>query len=101
MRKAAETVRFNRIRSAETTSSVAGTFAGFLRDGRPLDSLTRDLESLEHVTLTDVNEEARSGLFEWDSLIVVIVGDREAVIPQLQESGFEAPTRVDAEGKPQ
>ena len=43
---------------------------------------------------------AASGAYAWDELLVVLVGDAEKVLPQLEEAGFEVPERVDAEGRP-
>jgi len=100
MAKAVETVRYDLVQAAETTRSLAGTFTGLVSDERPLDSLKRDLEMLGKITLADVNAEARSGLYDWGSLLVVIVGDEAAVVPQLVDCGFGEPMRVDPEGNP-
>jgi predicted Zn-dependent peptidase len=100
MAKAVETVRYDLVQAAATTGSLAGTFAGLVSDGRPLDSLRRDLVLLGKISLEDLNGEARSGLYDWGRLLVVIVGDEAAIVPQLVEAGFGEPMRVDPEGNP-
>jgi predicted Zn-dependent peptidase len=98
--KAIETVRYDLVRSAETTGRLAGTFAGLVSDGRPLDALRGEAAALDTLTLDDLNAAARSGLYAWDMLTIVIVGDAAAVVPQLVEAGFGAPQRMDEEGRP-
>jgi predicted Zn-dependent peptidase len=100
MAKAAETVRYDLVRLAETTGRLAGTVAGLVSDARPLDALARSLKELGGVQLDDLNRAARSGLYAWSALTVVIVGDAAAVAPQLVQSGFGEPLRLDAEGRP-
>jgi hypothetical protein len=49
------------------------------------------LSSLATVDLDRANREARSGLYDWDNLLVILVGDRKAVTSQLKEAGFPEP----------
>jgi predicted Zn-dependent peptidase len=98
--KAVETVRYDLVRSAESTGRLAGTLTGLVSDGRPLDSLGRLASALESIALDDLNGLARSGLYAWDTLTVVIVGDAAEVVPQLVESGFGEPTRYGPDGEP-
>ena len=80
--------------------SSSGTLTGLVSDGRPLDSLGRLASALESIALDDLNGLARSGLYAWDTLTVVIVGDAAEVVPQLVESGFGEPTRYGPDGEP-
>ncbi len=100
LEKAVRTVRFDLENAGATTGEMAGLVAGLLRNGRPVDAVTQDLTALANVDLDVVNAAAKSGLYGWDDLLVVLVGDKEQVLPQLEEAGFPAPTVVDAEGKP-
>jgi len=79
---------------------MAGLVAGLVRNGRPVDAVRRDLAALGRVDLAAVNALAKSGLYDWNDLLIVLVGDKEQVLPQLQDAGFPAPTVVDTEGKP-
>jgi predicted Zn-dependent peptidase len=98
--KARETARSNLVETAGTTGSLTSTYAGLLGDGRPLDAVGRDLEALASVDLAEANALARSGLYDWDSFVILLVGDAEAVRPQLQDAGFPEPLALDAEGGP-
>ena len=72
---------------------------GLVGDGRPLDALVSDLEALDEVDLAGVNAVARSGLYDWDALTIVLVGDRAAIEPQLAEAGFPTPEGVGTDGR--
>ncbi len=55
---------------------------------------------VRHVYSFDTaNQEARSGLYDWGGLLVVMVGDKEQVLPQLEKAGFARPRLVDVEGR--
>jgi len=97
---AVETLRRRFAEVAETTSRMAATYTDLVRDGRPPDFLAQQLAALDDVTLEQVNAVARSGLFDWGSLLIVLVGDQEKVLPQLEAAGFPAPTIVDEAGQP-
>jgi predicted Zn-dependent peptidase len=98
--KAIETVRYDLVRAAETTGRLAGTLAGLVSDGRPRDALARSSAELGQLALADLNELAKSGLYDWSQLTVVIVGDAALVEAQLREAGFGEPLRLDPEGRP-
>jgi predicted Zn-dependent peptidase len=97
---AVETVRYELADTAATTSSLEATLAGFIDDGRPLDSVATAYASVDLLTLEEVNAIARSGLVAWDSLLIVLVGDADTVQPQLEEAGFPPAELVDMEGNP-
>ena len=44
------------------------------------------------------NAQARSGAYAWDGLLIVLVGDKAAILPQLEKAGFPKPVFADAEG---
>jgi predicted Zn-dependent peptidase len=98
--KAVRTVRFEAENLGATTASLAAALAELAAAGQPLDLPRRQLAVLPSITLEKVNAEARSGLYDWGSLLVVVVGDKEAVLGQLVAAGFPKPEIVDAEGRP-
>ncbi|MBK8167798.1 MAG: insulinase family protein [bacterium] len=100
LEKAVRTVRFDLETSGDTTAAAAEAVAGLLRNGRPADAVRQDLAQVPGIDLEAVNALARSGLYRWDDLLVVLVGDKAAVLPQLAAEGFPAPTLLDADGKP-
>jgi zinc protease len=99
MEKARRTVRFSLVSSTETTASLAEVLAEFAANGQPLDGMARELGALDAVTAEAINAEARSGLFDWSQLLIVIVGDKAAVLPQLKQAGFPDPVTADTEGR--
>ncbi len=98
--KAVRTVRFEAENLGATTASLAYALAELAAAGQPLDLPRRQLAVLPTLTLEKVNAEARSGLYDWGSLLVVVVGDKETVLGQLVAAGFPKPEIVDAEGRP-
>ncbi len=100
LEKAVRTVRFDLETSGDTTAAAADLVAGLLRNGRPADAVRQDLAQVAGIDLAGVNALAGSGLYRWDELLVVLVGDKAEVLPQLAAEGFPVPTIVDADGKP-
>ena len=83
-----------------TTNSLAGTLARIVADGRPLDALARADAALAAAGVDEVNAAARSGILDWNGLVVTLVGDRAEIEKQLKAAGFPAPIVVDDEGRP-
>ncbi len=98
--KARETAKHDLVEAVATTSSTAEVIAGFVVQERPLDALAKQLAALDAATLAAVNADAKSGLYDWGALTVVLVGDAVQLVPQLEKAGFPAPERVDLEGRP-
>ena len=98
--KAVRTVRFDLENAGATTGAMAGLVADLVRTGRPVDAVRQDLAVVPQVALAGINKVAQSDLFNWDDLLIVLVGDKTAVLPQLKEAGFPEPRIVDEEGKP-
>ena len=92
--KAVRTVRYDLVGTAETTGSLAGTLTELAASGRPLDAIAVAFANLERVDLAAVNSLARSGLYDWGSLLVVLVGDAASVTAQLEAAGFARPEVV-------
>jgi len=79
------------VATAETTADPARTLFDAVAEHRPLDAAAADLAALGGVTLERANALAASGLFDWSTYAVVLVGDLERIRPQLEEAGFGAP----------
>jgi zinc protease len=100
LNKAVRLSRFDLVGSTETVTGQAEVLADLLASGRPLDATGRDLAALDAVALEGALRQAHSGIFDWSSLLVVLVGDRDAILPQLAAAGFPAPRVLDSEGRP-
>jgi hypothetical protein len=68
--------------------------------GRTPSALRDRVVALDQATASLVDGAARSGAFAFDGLTLVLVGDRTAVLPQLEKAGLPAPVLLDAEGRP-
>ena len=69
-----------------------------MTDG-PLDAVVHHLREVGSLTLESLNSTAATGLFDWNQLLIVLVGDKEAIVSQLAEAGFATPVFADLEGK--
>ena len=97
--KAARTARRVIIENAESTQSLAEAMLDNARRGRAVDTLPADIAAVDATTLERTRALARSGLYDWRGLLVVLVGDRAQVAPQLKEAGFPEPLLADEEGR--
>ncbi len=97
--KSIRTTRRNFVENAETVGGLTAAVVDFANNGRPVDSLGRDIDALAIVTPEQVNALAVSGLFTWDDMMIVLVGDRATVLPQLKTAGISEPVTVDVEGR--
>ncbi len=95
---ALRTQHYGLVTDSGTTDSLADGLQEIVDAGLPLDTVRQTLNALTSIDLERVNELARSGLFDWDQLLVVMVGDAEQVLPQLEETGLGTPLRADSEG---
>jgi predicted Zn-dependent peptidase len=100
LEKAVSTVRHRLITSSGTTAKLSATLQELVSNGRPLDSTSTTLAELDAVDLEGANSVAGSGLYDWDSLLIVMVGDADAVLPQLEAAGFPKPEILDVHGNP-
>lgn len=100
LEKSVRTVRFDLETSGDTTNAAADVLANLLRSGRPVDAVRQDLAAIPAADLASVNALAASGLYKWEDLLIVLVGDKDTVLPQLAEAGFPAPRLLDVDGKP-
>ncbi|MDR7269680.1 zinc protease [Pelomonas saccharophila] len=85
--------------SFDTNQAVVGAYAANWAVGRPLSAIAEEPGKLAAVTAAAAQKAARDHL-DPAQLIVVAVGDKAKVLPQLQAIGRKAEVR-DAEGKPQ
>jgi predicted Zn-dependent peptidase len=100
LEKSVRTVRFDLETSGDTTNAAADVLANLLRNGRPVDAVRQDLAAIPAADLASVNALASSGLYKWEDLLIVLVGDKDTVLPQLAEAGFPVPRLLDVDGKP-
>ncbi len=96
--KARETLRANLVEDSETNASRLRSLTSLVRNGRAIDETRADLAALGQLDLTATNAQATSGTYAWDDLLVVLVGDRTAIVPQLEAAGLGTPVELDPSG---
>ncbi len=88
VRKARSTLRNNRIQAGETLDGLLAEMDALVTFDLPLNQPVADLRSLELVTAEHVNGAARRVLHP-DGGVLILEGDRAAILPQL--AGLELP----------
>ncbi len=83
-------------RAFETPSSIANLMLEMAVFDLPQDYFSKRSVQLDQVTLEDVRAVART-LLPPSRQVVLIVGDRKSVLPQLKKAGFEDVTVLDVE----
>ena len=82
----------------ETPPAVVGAIAGLIIHGLPMDELDRYRPAIESVSSSDV-ESVASRNIRPDELAVVLVGDADAILPELEGAAI-GPIVVDREELP-
>ncbi|MBK8597526.1 MAG: insulinase family protein [Holophagales bacterium] len=95
--KARETVKNEIVQTFSGTSGVLATATSFLENGASFETLGKDLGTMAKETAASLNAIAKSAV-ALDRGVLVLVGDRKSIVPQLQGLGLAAPLEVDAWG---
>jgi zinc protease len=82
----------------ETPPAVVGAIAGLLIQGLPMDELDRYRPAIEAVSDADVHAAARDHV-QPSKAAVVLVGDADAILPELEAAAF-GPITVEREALP-
>jgi predicted Zn-dependent peptidase len=98
--KARETERSGMAESLGSAAGLVGLLGEDVLAGRPVTALRDRVGALDQATAAMVSEAARGGAFNFDGLTLVLIGDRAALLPQLQKAGLGEPVLLDAEGRP-
>jgi predicted Zn-dependent peptidase len=95
--KAREAARTDAVQAFSANSSVVAVATELLGDGASFETLGDDLAALSKQDLASLNASARTAI-ALDHGVLVLVGDKAAILPQLQGLGLPAPIEVDAWG---
>jgi predicted Zn-dependent peptidase len=98
--KARETERSGMAEALGSAAGLVGMLGEDVRAGRPATALRDRLTALGQATAAMASEAARGGAFAFDGLTLVLIGDRAALLPQLQKAGLGEPALLDSEGRP-
>jgi predicted Zn-dependent peptidase len=80
-------------------SGIVGSAANFVELGVPFETLGEDLAAMEKTNAAALNAQAKTAL-PLDRSVLVLVGDKATILPQLKEAGIPVPVEVDAWGAP-
>ncbi|MGA7991986.1 MAG: pitrilysin family protein [Thermoanaerobaculia bacterium] len=79
-------------------SGIVGTAASYVESGAPFETLGEDLAAMQRTTAADLNARAKTAV-ALDKAVLVLVGDKATLLPQLEEAGLPAPIEVDSWGE--
>jgi zinc protease len=96
--KAQATVRNRRVDSTSGLDGLIDQAEEVLSAGLPFGEVDRALQSLTTVTAAQLDDLAKRRVIPREG-VLVLVGDRDVVLPQLAGLGLPAPIEVDAEGR--
>ncbi|WP_102125014.1 M16 family metallopeptidase [Deinococcus planocerae] len=91
--KTAATRRADTVASLGTLEGLVGTAAGLYTQGKPFSALGQELEQLSRFGTADLNRLAPAAL-PYEQGVLVLVGDRAKIVPQLQGLNLPAPVEV-------
>ena len=97
--KASLTMRNDAISEFEGLAGLLGAAEDRLVHGLPFASLGADLAAMGAVSASELNDLAGRGL-PIERGVLVLVGDREVVLPQLEGLGLGEVEELDAWGEP-
>ena len=83
--------------SFETPSQILGQIANLVCFDLPLDYLQTLPDNLQAVSLAEVHQAAQDWL-DPQSLVILVVGDKEVIVPELMLLGLEIQT-IDENGR--
>jgi predicted Zn-dependent peptidase len=91
--KAASTRRQEAIESVSSLGGLIAVAADLYVSGRPFSGLAEDLRILSALRAADLNGTANSGI-PLERGLLVLVGDKKTILPQLQGLGLPEPVEV-------
>ncbi len=79
-------------------SGIVGTATGYLEVDAPFETLGEDLGAMEKTPAAALNARAKTAI-ALDRAVLVLVGDKATILPELKEAGLPAPVEVDSWGE--
>ena len=94
--KAVGAMRTERVQSASTVAGLVGTAAAMYEDGRSYTDLGKDFTEISSLTPASLNAIVKGALPLEDG-VLILVGDKAAILEQLKGIGLPPPILVKAE----
>ena len=80
-------------------SGIVGSATNYVEIGVPFETLGEDLAAMGKTNAAALNAQAKTAIAR-DKAVLVLVGDKATILPQLKEAGLPAPVEVDSWGAP-
>lgn len=96
--KARETVRTDVIQSFSGLGGILGEAYERIAGGLHFETLARDLNAMQSVTVDDLNKIAASA-FPLEKGVLVLVGDKKLILDQIKDLGLPAPVELNVHGE--
>jgi predicted Zn-dependent peptidase len=97
--KARETLRNDVVNGFVGNEGLIGAAAELIEAGLPLGSLAADMRAMGDATGVTLNDTAKTAV-RLDEGVLVLVGDKGTILPQLEGLGLPEPVEYTAEGEP-
>jgi len=95
--KARDIVKNSAVQSFSGLSGILATATGYVELGAPFETLGEDLATEATLDASALNATAKDAV-TLDRGVLVLVGDKAAILPQLKDVGLQAPVEVDTWG---
>lgn len=97
--KARESVRTDTIQAFEGVGGIVGAAGGLVEAGLPFSSIGADMTAMEKFDAAALNALTREAL-RIEQGVLVLVGDRDVILPQLEGLNIPAPLEFTPDGVP-
>ena len=97
--KARETLRQEMVTDFEGVSGLLSTAAAYLTSNLPFETIGNDLAAIQRINAAELNRFASAAL-ALDRGVLVVVGDRDVILPQLNGLNLPMPIEVTPLGEP-
>ncbi len=97
-RKARGLVKNGAVGAFSGLSGIVGTATAYVEEGAPFETLGEDLAAMEKTPAAALNAQAKTAV-PLDRAVLVLVGDKATILPELKEAGLPTPVEVDSWGE--
>lgn len=97
--KARESAKNDTVSDFASNDGIIATASQLLSVGAPFETISKDEASMALENGSSLNVTAKTAI-DLDHAVLVLVGDKKTILPQLKEIGLPAPVEVDTWGAP-
>ncbi|CAG0993122.1 zinc protease [Phycisphaerales bacterium] len=97
--KARESIRTDTIQAFEGVGGIVGAAGDLVESGLPFSSIGADMTAMEKFDAAGLNAMTKEA-FQIEKGVLVLMGDRDVILPQLKGLGLPEPVEYTIEGEP-